>query len=558
MRLERLLSPSIGPGRPSLLLTGPSASGKSAAGQLAAQLLGLQFVDLDQLAEERAGKSVAEIFSQDGEVHFRELEAQLLHDAAQLSGAVVASGGGAVLRPDLLREFPEGTLRVGLRASPEVLLERLGRSGPRPLLGPDPGSALRQLLTQREAAYAAAGAPLDTRSRSVEEVGAELKARYRSAVPEGPTRIPVRIPGAAYDVVIGSGALRLLPALLEPLMTPSGRVAVVFDRAVEETAGALVQGLLQGSGRELAGTATGPGEAGKQLAAVARLWDRFQELQLDRGDLVVAVGGGATLDAVGFAAATWARGVPWASVPTTVLAMADAAIGGKVAIDRAGAKNSVGSLHQPKLVLADPELLATLPAEIARDGLAEVVKVGILASPLLLDLLRAGEEPPRTGWLVEQAARIKAAYVASDPEDHGVRQALNLGHTFGHGVEAASNYRVPHGRGVALGLVASSRLAVKLGLIRPRLGDEVAATLRHLGLLTPPPHLDRDQVVRAILVDKKRRGGSAVFVLPTPPGASLALGLEPEVALGPLWELLSELGEGPTALVAGSGREVRS
>ena len=246
----------------------------------------------------------------------------------------------------------------------------------------------------------------------------------------------------------------------------------------------------------------------------------------------MAIGGGAVLDAAGFCAATYARGIALVNVPTTLLSMVDASLGGKVAIDHAGAKNLVGSFHPPRLVLADPAVLASLPERELRTGLAEVVKAGILASPLLLDVLETEDPTAILEWIVEQSVRIKAGYVAADPRDAGVRRSLNLGHTFAHAIESASDYAVSHGEAVASGLVAAARLGTHHGITDPAVEERTLSILEHLGLPTSPPAgLDTDRMLSAIAADKKRRSGKAVFVVPAPGGAALLEGLDPAEAL---------------------------
>jgi 3-dehydroquinate synthetase len=236
--------------------------------------------------------------------------------------------------------------------------------------------------------------------------------------------------------------------------------------------------------------------------------------------------------------------------------MVDAAIGGKVAIDREGAKNSVGAFHHPRLVICDPTVLATLPDRVARDGLAEVVKSVALASPLALDAI-VGSRSQRPGlpahldWMIEQAVRIKAAYVSADPEDLGLRQSLNLGHTYAHGLEAASDYVIPHGRAVAVGLLAAATLGARLGLTPAEFSTQLREVLSKLGLLEEIPAVARERVRSALLLDKKRRAGVPAFVVPTPGGAVLVSGLELKVALAPLWEVLAHPDAG-----ADSEREV--
>ena len=554
-------APELGGGRANLLLAGFSGTGKSSAGRIAAELLRMPFFDLDEIAERRSGQSLPELFHSCGEASFRELEVALLQDATQLSGAVIATGGGAVLHPEFAVLAKTG-VAVVLAASPEEIQSRLAGDAPRPLLASAAAARIRELLAERAPAYARAGVELATAGLEIPEVGALIADRYRSE--QGSRSHPIVVPGpdGDYPVLVGSGELVNLDQLLRDRLPRSGRVLVISDGAVAGSAGARLEAILASAGRNLVALTVPAGEFAKELSAVSQLWDEFQSLALDRGDVVVAVGGGAALDAIGFAAATWGRGVPWVTVPTTVLAMVDASIGGKVAIDRGSAKNAVGAFHHPRLVVCDPQLLATLPPQVARDGLAEVVKKAVLASPLLLDFL-AQPAPPgmqlpqHLSWLIEQAVRIKAAYVGADPRDQGVRQSLNLGHTYAHGLEAASDYRVSHGRAVAVGLVAASRFGLELGISPSELPPKLEFALDRLGFAEPLPPLDRARVRAALQLDKKRRGGDASFVVPARGGAALVSGIELELALAPLWGLLPEADGGtPERAAAGSRHQV--
>jgi 3-dehydroquinate synthase len=272
---------------------------------------------------------------------------------------------------------------------------------------------------------------------------------------------------------------------------------------------------------------------------VAGVWRRFVELGIDRTSVVVGVGGGAALDAAGFAAATFARGVPLVNVPTTLLAMADAGVGGKTAIDHGEAKNSVGAFHHPKLVLADPATLTSLPARDRRAGLAEVVKMAATASPLVLEVLEGsipgrpeastgGVPPALLPWVVEQAVRMKAAYVAEDAGDSGLRHTLNLGHTVAHGVESASHFAVSHGEAVAIGVVAETRFGESMNVTPEGTAARLEALLARLGLPTAPPGgVDRADIVAAMGSDKKRRAGRTVVVVPTSEGAALLEDVDP-------------------------------
>ena len=539
-----LPAPNLGGGRANLVLAGFSATGKTSAGALAAALLAMPFVDLDQAVERCSGRSLTELFRTHGQTRFRELEAEMLRAATRLSGTVIATGGGAVLHPEF-RVLTAGAVTLVLTASPEELEARLGEAFSRPLLAAAPRARIRELLAERERDYADAGPVVDTTGCSIADVAAVIAARYRSEEPTRSSLVLVDGPQREYAVAVGEGTVDRLDDLIRAQMPRAGRLVVVSDRAVEKGAGARVEAALRRDGRQVFSMTIPEGESCKEMAAVTDLWDRWQSLAVDRGDVIVAVGGGAGLDAVGFAAATWGRGVPWVAVPTTILAMVDASIGGKVAIDRPGAKNAVGAFHHPRAVVCDPELLNTLPVNVARDGLAEVVKKATLASPLLLDALvqqppSADGLPPHLGWLIEQATRIKAAYVAADPEDHGLRQSLNLGHTYAHGVEVASDFRVSHGRAVAVGVLAAARLGVELQLTAEELPAQLKLALGQLHLLESIPALDHERVRAALLLDKKRRGGEPAFVVPAAGGARLVTEIDLELALEPLWELLAD------------------
>jgi len=535
-----LAAPPLPPGRPNLILTGFSATGKTTVGPVVAAALRLPFIDLDHLLEARAGRSIPQIFASSGEASFRQMERVAVGEAARLSGTVIATGGGAAMDQAGFAQLAKGAVVVVLTCDPEELLARLGSSQQRPLLTGGDGDSVAALMAERAGVYGAAGLRIDTTSRMVDKVADEVVASYRSQVVDGPVVVRVNDGRSSYPVVVGPGALHTLGSVVRAELPRTRRAVVISDSAVAAGTGAAAASSLRKAGLELSELTTPPGEASKRIEVVAGLWDRLTDLGIDRQDLIVAVGGGAALDAIGFAAATFARGLPVVNVPTTLLAMADAAVGGKVAIDHGGSKNSVGSFHQPCLVLADPELLSTLPDPVLRQGMAEILKGAVLASPLILEICQEhrGEGPLADGsWLVEQAVRLKAAYVEADPEDRSVRQALNLGHTFAHGLEAASDYSISHGDAVAVGLVAAAELGGRLELSPPDLGRKLAGLLSIFGLpAAAPAGLDPARVRRALLTDKKRRSGEAVFVVPRAGGgAELVAGLDLDWALESLW-----------------------
>lgn len=530
--------PALPPGRPRLVITGFMATGKTTSGRAAAKRLGLPFFDLDQVVEARAGMSIPTLFDQLGEGGFRALERQAVVDAARLSGAVVATGGGAVAG-DGWSDLASGSEVAVLTTSPAELLRRLESGGERPLLEGDVEGRTHELLLRRAPAYEGAGRPLDTTRLAIDDVGAELALRYPASL-DRTVRISVRTPGGARPFVIGEGALDRFGEEVGAALSDCGAAVIVFDPRVAGAAERASESLRSAGVDVLASLALPSGETAKDVATLARLWAAFAEAGLDRTGAVVAVGGGAALDAAGFAAATFARGVPLVNVPTTVLAMVDASLGGKVAVDHAGLKNLAGAFHHPHLVVADPSLLRSLPGPAYRAGLAEVAKAFMLASPLALEAISGLrlDDPgsPDVVWAVEQAVRIKAAYVEADPFDLGVRHSLNLGHTFAHALESATGNGMLHGEAVAVGLVACARLGVATRHSPEALPDRFAAALGALGLrVEPPGDLDEAALVRAMGADKKRAGGRLRFVVPMEDGAALIDGVEPDAALNALF-----------------------
>lgn len=528
-----LAAPPLPRGRPNLVLAGFMGTGKSTVGRLAAHELGLPFLDLDDAIVRRSGRSVAQIFADDGEAGFRALERAALLDAAQLSGTVVATGGGAPLDVDAFAPLAASGPVIVLAAAPEELARRLAGGRGRPLLGDgDSRARIATLLESRASAYDGVGRSIDTTGRSAADVASEVVLRYREAAPDQTLALDVALRDTTTRVIVGHGALHDAAAFREAL-PGTLRAAIVADSAVAETHAAAVAVTLRAAGIEPVGPITLPaGEAAKGVDVLAWLWDRLRAEAIDPSAAIVAVGGGAALDVAGFAAATYARGLPLVNVPTTVLAMADAAVGGKVAIDHAGAKNLVGTFYPARLVIADPATCDTLPPEVLREGLAEVVKSLVLAAPTALELV--AEAPLE--WAVEQSLRVKAAFVSADPQDGGVRRALNLGHTFAHAVESASDHTISHGDAVAMGLVAAARLGAMLGTCPPSLAGQIVTVLQRIGLPTSAPPLDEKRLLEAMTSDKKRAGGAVRFVVPAPGGAALVAGVDPRTAIGLLRE----------------------
>lgn len=318
------------------------------------------------------------------------------------------------------------------------------------------------------------------------------------------------------------------------------RVVLIADTTVAALHGDRV--------REVVGAAallTFPaGEASKTRAAWAALTDQLLAQGAGRDTVIVALGGGVTGDLAGFVAATYLRGVPFVQCPTSLLAMIDAAIGGKCGVDTPAGKNLVGVIHHPGFVWIDPTFLDTLPLAQRREGLAEAIKHGVIADATYLDWLQAtmptlvGDAPlPReiAQTLVERSVAIKGEIVAADEREANRRQVLNFGHTIGHAIEQVSSYAITHGEAVAIGMVAEARLAVRLGLADASLPSRISEVIRAAGLpITLPAPLDRRALVEATRQDKKARAGTVRYALPTAigvmGGAQLGYGIPVEDA----------------------------
>ena len=329
----------------------------------------------------------------------------------------------------------------------------------------------------------------------------------------------IRVAGASpYDVIVGKGLVADPAAVLDVLGGGVRRVAVIHPRALRRTARGLEAGVT-GAGLEVVLAEVPDGEAAKDMAVAAELWATLGQAGFTRSDAIIGLGGGATTDLAGFVAATWLRGVRVVQVPTTLLGMVDAAVGGKTGINTAEGKNLVGAFHPPAGVLCDLATLATLPREDLVSGMAEVVKVGLVADPRILDIIEAdpAAATEATGAplreLVERSIRVKADVVGADLEDRGRREILNYGHTLGHAIEKVESYTWRHGHAVSVGMV----FAAELSRLAGRLADaDVArhrAVLGSLGLPVTCLSGRWSDLLDAMRVDKKARGSVLRFVV---------------------------------------------
>lgn len=491
-----------------LVLTGFMGTGKSTVGRRVAEQLGRPFVDMDELIVQRAGMSIPEIFARWGEPAFRQMEAELCRELAGQSGLVIATGGGTLVNPANRQAMEAGGRVVCLWASPEEVIERLAGEHGRPLLNaPDPLAEARRILEERRSAYSALAWHVDTTGRPVEEVVEAVLRIWHAHL------LRVELADSPYDIYILEGVLEQAGFLIRRLGNWSG-VVIVSNPTVWALYGERLCASLRAAGLEARPALMPDGESFKTLETAASLYEQFLDAGLDRAGLVVALGGGVVGDVAGFAAATYMRGVPFVQVPTTLLAMIDASVGGKTGVDLPRGKNLVGAFHQPRLVLIDPLVLESLPPAQVWQGLAEALKAAIIADPVLFDILTAGPPWP---WpeVIARALQVKIDVVQRDPHEQGWRAVLNLGHTAGHALERLSGYAVPHGEAVAAGMMVAVHIAEMIGCCAPALAERIAAALQHLGLPAGwPGTYAPEQVLEAMASDKKRRHGRLRWILP--------------------------------------------
>lgn len=533
-----------------LVLTGFMGTGKTAVGREVARRLRCPFVDMDAEIEARAGKPIPRIFAEEGERAFRRLERALCEELSARQGLVISTGGGTLVDPANRKLMSEGGVVVCLRCDAEEILRRVALAGEveRPLLDvPDPRVAVGRLLREREPAYATIPWQIDTTDLSVEEVVERVVALGKAV------SLQVRHPGGRYDVRVGRGMLAHVGGALRCAgVSRNTRVAVVSNPVVYPLYGAQVEEALWMAGLSPFPCSVPDGEAWKTLESVIGLYDQFLEAGLDRSGVVVSLGGGVTGDVAGFAAATFMRGVRFAQVPTTLLAMIDASVGGKTGVNLDQGKNLAGAFKQPLAVVIDPEVLATLEVVELRSGLAELIKHGVIGDAALFEELEAGAGDLASWWSeagsgrIARALRVKIDVVEDDPYEQGRRAVLNLGHTVGHALEKLSGFGLRHGEGVSLGMVAAARIAAEMGRCAPSLVGRIERTLSAWGL---PIRVQNDvrvsAVWRAMAHDKKRRGDVLRWVLPRAVGeVEIVEGVPPGVVKSVLREMgASEEGE---------------
>ena len=495
-----------------IIFTGFMGTGKTTVGKLLANKLGREFIDTDDLIEQRQGLTIPEIFDQLGEPAFRKMEAEIARELGQREGLVISTGGRLMLDPENVAALSVNGRVFCLVATPQEILSRIEGDADhhRPLLDvPNPGEQIVELLQERKKGYQRF-LKMTTDDKQPHDITADLL----DFMQKSQKHFAIDIPSHPHEYIVGTG---ILP-FSRQLAGTDGMLVVITDAVVGEiyaqSCGAVDHIITLPGGRQK-----------KTLATVQSVYDQLVDIGFDRSGTIMALGGSVIGDIAGFVAATFMRGVNLVQCPTSLLAMADTSIGGKNSLDLSKGKNLVGSFKQPSLVIADIATLMTLPAEELVSGMAEVIKHGLLADTDLLEKVETGDWSTKAESLhsssseiqalVAQSIQVKISYVQKDPFDEGVRKQLNMGHTFAHAIEKVSNNTIRHGEAVAMGLAAATDLSVRLGYCRGDLKERIDSVLEKVGLPNRiPAHLAPQSVVDAMSRDKKRLAQSLRLVLP--------------------------------------------
>jgi shikimate kinase/3-dehydroquinate synthase len=547
-----------------IFLTGFSGTGKTSSGKALAKLLGYEFIDTDLQIEVNTGRSVPEIFAQEGEPFFRQLESATLEEICKQDYQVISTGGGIVISKANRTTMTANGYIFCLEAHPETILVRLmldsGKPGSvRPLLqGGDPFERITQLKNQRAAFYTEADWTIHTDFLNPDEVAAEIVRAFelvkrRSSKPAGqgatnPARraqedamflmprslqndsLNIKHATGEYRVLFGAGLLDRVGELIKHQLPDSeGRaVRVITDEAVGRLYGKITVEALLKEGYRAALLTVPAGEQSKSLEQSAALYALLAESRLERRDIIVALGGGVIGDLSGFVAATWLRGVRLVQVPTTLLAMVDSSVGGKTGVNLPQGKNLVGAFYPPELVITDVSLLASLPERERRSGWAEVIKHALIpgADPDTKGALKRlknletnlpqllSANPEVTARILRESVAVKAGVVEQDEHESGLRMTLNYGHTYAHGLESAGNYELLlHGEAVAIGMHGVALLAEKLGYCDATFVERQRRIIEAFGLPLKVA-VDPERALQAMGLDKKSEGGALRWIIP--------------------------------------------
>ena len=522
----------------SVVLIGMMGAGKSSIGRRLAQRLSLNFSDADHAIESAAGMSIPEIFAQHGEEEFRKGERRVIARLLSDGQMVIATGGGAFQAEETRLRIAEKAVSVWLKADVDVLLRRVRKRTNRPMLHTeDPEATLKRLLDDRGPNYAKADLSIQSRDVPHDIIVDELMlalerhlvitdtvSEQDNAGLETST-VKVGLGDRAYLIEIGPYQLEQAGEKINRVL-PNAACMIVTDAHLAPLHLGTLQKSLEAAGLRHHHLVVPAGEKSKSYAMFETVCDAVIAAKIERGDCVIALGGGVIGDLAGFAAASVRRGVQFIQIPTSLLAMVDSSVGGKTGINSRHGKNLIGAFYQPRLVLADTHVLNTLPEREFRAGYAEVVKYGLINDVGFFNTLERNWREVFAGGparlqAIETSCKAKAAIVARDEREDGERALLNLGHTFAHAFERLVDYdgtRLVHGEAVAIGLVAAFRFSVALGHCSGQDAVRVTNHIRQVGLPTeiydiPGFNASAEDILDAMAQDKKVSRGQLTFIL---------------------------------------------
>ncbi|MET3119868.1 shikimate kinase/3-dehydroquinate synthase [Undibacterium sp. GrIS 1.8] len=523
-----------------IFLVGLMGSGKTTVGRVLAKKLNKIFIDSDHEIEARTGVSIPVIFEIEGELSFRQREADVIRDLTAQDGIVLATGGGAVLDPASRRYLQERGTVIYLRAGINSILQRTRHDKNRPLLRTvDPRKKLEELEAQREPLYKEiAHLVVETGRPNVQFlVQSILTQLEQSAASSNQSSLSmqhqqlfqtlnVNLAERSYPILIGQSVLSDQSILSQHI--PGDRVAIVTNTVVAPLYLEKIEQHLRDLGKQFISIILPDGEEHKTWASLMLVYDALLEAKCDRKTTMIALGGGVIGDLTGFAASSYMRGVPFIQIPTTLLSQVDSSVGGKTGINHPLGKNMIGAFYQPQAVIADTSTLTTLPDKELSAGLAEVIKHGAIIDAEFftwiesnIEKLRA-KDPVALAYAISRSCEIKADVVRQDEREGGLRAILNFGHTFGHAIESGLGFGTwLHGEAVGCGMVMAADLSCRLGLIDYVSKVRIINLIEAAGLPTVAPDLGEERWLELMEVDKKNEGGKIKFILLKPLGSPL-------------------------------------
>lgn len=518
-----------------IFITGFSATGKTSVGKEVALALKWEFIDLDEKIVAKTGESIDSIFSGKGENHFRSIESEVLREYAKGSNQVISTGGGIITTPENIQVMESHGFIICLEATVETVFKRLQDQDKsdsniiRPLLDtPDPICKIRSLKNHRQSYYSRAHWTVHTDNMTQSQVASEILRGWQILSTSRSVRqhtntehlaAVVHTSSNNYPIWVGWGIIKTIGDRILNMMGPT-TAYIITDTGVEHIA-SNISSILDANGIQNHIYSFPSGERSKNLKNVRNLYGWLAKLNAERGHLILAVGGGVVGDLAGYVAATYLRGIAFAQIPTSVLAMMDASIGGKVAVDLPEGKNLVGAFYQPQFVMSDVQTLISLPKRQVTSGWAEAIKHGMILDSTLLESFENdfhkinSLDPEVTTEVVRQSVSIKAHMVSLDErETLGIRILLNYGHTIGHAIESSTGYdKFLHGEAVSIGMMGAAYISNKKGLITTDQMKRQFEVLNLYGLPAFYPDIDIPATTLALRSDKKTSGKNIRWVL---------------------------------------------